>query len=1029
MSWSRSVRRRPAAAVVLAALALVSTVVSVIAPLLLRAVEQASLDDALRGAGLARTSIAASAEIPVGSLTDAQGAVVATTSPASDHRRWLPHVVVAESSASVSYPVPGATDSTTRAVQLAGLSNDCHRLGLRDGRCPTGDDEVLAARGSGIATGARLPVTVQSVPQQTRTFRVVGTYDPDTRVGRIAGGAGKLFGSGGNGDPDLVMSLGGFDRLSLEGTVWSVATLAPGLQLDDVRAVVQDVSDVSDATLTTTGAASSVSVQQRIDALVDHVADGNDAATVVVAVAALQAIVLAWFAQGVVVGRIGQARAAEWGLARLRGLPARRRLGAVLLEPAIATLVGALVGTAAGSGLAVVCAPLLLGAHAPAIQPFRAPVGLALAAALLGSLVALVVASSRAARVPLVDLLRRVTEPRTLSRAGAVVQAVALVAAVVGIAAVVTQPRISGPGVALLAPSLVAVLLGVVALRVGVAVVRRRASRPARSLTELLVVRRIARTPSVLTTAVMVVMGVALTVSSTQTAVLAVRLADDHAAASLGAATVLDVAVGDGTSFQQAVRDADPSGRSAMAVETTTGGSGVGRLVAVDTTRLGAVGSWNTAWGGRDVASVERALRPASGPSLRITGQRLSVTLAEVGAPDGQAAQTIATADPDDVDLVAVVQAGDGWHRVDFGGVRAGTLTSPDGAVPCRDGCRLAWLGIASHASEATPYGLGATVTAISVDDRAVSTRWLDPDRWRDRIGEDSLPSGGPSATVGEHRTGLRVSWVDPTGQGTPSIAPRDATEPLPALVGSGTALQPFAGIRDAVVGVGLDGESLVLRVVGTAPTLPRVLGDGALVDLTTAGRVTDPRGVGTDHEVWVAPGAADRVTAALRAHDVTVTGHRTLGDAERRAERDPRVLGALVGVPVAGAALVLTLLVVAGVAAIGGRARRDDVRVLRTAGFGRRALRNALLLETFLPVAAATVVGAVAGTAATLLTAGRLPLRPDALPPMGVPVGPVTVLVVTVATVAIALAVSVVVARVGARPPGRRGGRDGGTA
>lgn len=1022
MFWSRSVRRRPSAAVVLALLALVATVVSVLAPLLLRAVEQTTLDDALDGAGVTGTSIAASAEIPYQRLSEAQGAVVATTSSASNARRWLPGVVVAESAAPVSFTVPGASPTQTSTVQLAGLSNDCRELGLRSGVCPSGPDQVLAATGSGLSTGTALRVSVMSVPEKTLTVRVVGTYDTGTRVGRIAGGVGKAFGSGGDADPDLVMSLGGFDTLLLEGNVWSVRTLRPGLRLDDVPAVVQDVADVRDATLSADGAESAVSVQQRIDVLVDRVADGNDAATVIVAVAALQAIVLAWFAQGVVAGRIGQARAAEWGLARLRGLPARRRLVAVLLEPVIATVAGAAVGAVVGVAAAALCTPLLLGGGAPAVEPFRAPVLAALGASLVGSLTALVVASSRASRLPLVDLLRRVTEPRTLSRTGAVVQAVAVIAAVVGIAAVVTQPRISGPGVALLAPTLVAILLGVVALRVGVAVVRRRAARPARSLTELLVLRRIARTPSVLTTAVMVVLGVALAVSSAQTAVLAVRLADDRAAATLGAASVLDVQVDEGTSFVQAVRDADPGGRSAMAVERTTDGAGVGRLIALDTTRLAAVSAWDPAWGGRDVATLERLLRPSTGTALRVTGDQLSVTLAEVGAPDGTAAQDVTTASPDDVDLVAVVQAAGGWHRVDFGGVRSGTLTSPAGSVPCDDGCRLVWLGLQSHSSEATPYGLGATITDIAVDGTTVGRSWLDPERWRNRIGENSLPSGGPSATLSERRTGLRVSWVDPSGQGTPAIQPRDAPEPLPAVVGRATALQPFAGVDGAVIGLGLNGESLVLRVVGKAPALPRVLDDGALVDLSTAGRVSDPVGTSADHEVWVAPGAQHRVTTALASHGITVTAHRTLADAERTAEHNPRVRGALVGLPLAGAALVLTLLVVAGVGAIGMRARREDVAVLRTTGFGPRALRRSVLLETFLPAAVAAVVGTVAGTAATLLTAARLPLRAAAVPPMGVPVGPVTVLVVTAVTVLVTLVVAVVIARAVTRTPATGG-------
>ncbi len=169
-------------------------------------------------------------------------------------------------------------------------------------------------------------------------------------------------------------------------------------------------------------------------------------------------------------------------------------------------------------------------------------------------------------------------------------------------------------------------------------------------------------------------------------------------------------------------------------------------------------------------------------------------------------------------------------------------------------------------------------------------------------------------------------------------------------------------------------------------------------------------------------------MTAALVERGVTVTGRHSLAAAERRAERAAPVLGALVGVPTAVGALVLVLLVVAGAGAIGVRRRREDVAVLRTAGYPPSAVRRAVLLETFLPTAAATVLGAVAGTLATLLTAARLPLRDGAVPPMGVPVGPGTVLVVTVATTAVALLVAVLVARAGT---GHRALplRDGGTS
>ncbi|OEI70248.1 FtsX-like permease family protein [Curtobacterium sp. ER1/6] len=1020
--WARSIRRRPAAASVLAVLALVATVVSVLAPLLLRAAEQATLDDAVRGADPQAVSVAASAEVEIGTLSAAQGAVVATTAAAGDPDRWHDDVVVAETKAPVSRGDDGA-DAGERLPRIAGLSNDCRTAGLVAGRCPGGPDEVLVPSTSGTDVGTVLPLTVLDVPEQSFRVRVVGTYDPTSRVGRVVAGPNVRFGSGGDASPDYVMSLGGFDARALTGTMWSVRTLVSGLRLDDVPAVLADVDEAKDAALSADGAASSVSVREGVGELLGGVVAGNRSATLIVAVAALQAIVLAWAAQGVVAGRIGHARAAEWGLTRLRGLPARRRASAVLLEPVVATLVGAAAGAAVGLGIAALCAPVVLGPSAPPLEPFRAPVLLALAAAVVGSLVALVVASVRAARVDLVDLLRRATEPRRLSRTGAVLQAVAVAAAVVGLVALLTEPDVTGPGVALLAPSLVALLLGVVGLRAAVAAVRRRSRRPARSVTELLVVRRIARTPSQLTVAVVVVLGVALAVSSTQVAVLGVRLADDRAAASLGAATVLDVRVPAGRTLLAAVRAADPSGRQAMAVETASTGSGVGRLVALDTTRLGAVSSWDPAWGGRDLAELRRQLRPDTGPALRITGDRLAVTLADVGAPDGQAAGQVSTADPDDVDLVAVLQAADGWHQAVLGGPRDGMLTTGPGAVPCDDGCRLVWLGLANHATDGAPYGLAATVTGIAVGrgdsaDRPVDRAWLVHDRWRNRIGADTLPSGGPTATVSDAREGLRVSFVDPSGSGTPSIAPRDAPEPLPALVGADTAVVPQPGVADGTVGFGLDGGPLLLGVVGTAPALPRVLADGAMVDLTTAGLVSDPAGTAVDHEVWVAPGAADRVRTALARQGVQVEQTRTLADAQRRAERAAPVLGALVGVPTAIAALVLTLLVVGGVGVVGARSRRRDVATLRTAGFHPSGLRLALFLEVAAPAAVAAVAGAVAGTAATLLTAAKLPLRDGSAPPMGTPVGAGTVAVVLLATVVVTAVVAAALTSSATRTP-----------
>ncbi|MBE7163223.1 MAG: hypothetical protein INR72_18450, partial [Williamsia herbipolensis] len=653
------------------------------------------------------------------------------------------------------------------------------------------------------------------------------------------------------------MALQGFDALHFSGTMWSVRTLRDGVGVDDLAEVRNGLRAAEEAGLTAESADAAVTVVQHLGTVLDAVDRQHAAAALVATVTGLQSLVLAWCTQAVLVARIGRARSAEWALARLRGLTLRRRLTTVLAEPVAAALVGSAVGLALAVPVAAGIARLLLDEAVP-LEPRRAPVLVAAAAAVAGSLVALVVASIRPARLPLVDLLRRTSEPRTLSRTGAVVQAVGIVAASVVIAGIVTEQRITGPGVALLAPTLVAVLFSVVALRIAVPLVRvsagRRRSRGT-GAAGLLVVRRLARTPSALTAAVVVTIGVALAVSSAQTAAYAVRVQDDRAAAELGASTVLDVHVRSGVSFIDAVRhaaQADPGGTSrsvgpaAVAVESYTEGNGVGRLLAVDTAGLARF--WNADWGGRTASDVRRMLRPTTGPSLHVTGDHLAITLGDVGDADGARI----AADPSDTELFAVVENDRGWHRVVFGAPRDGTLTTD---APCEAGCRVVMLGIDSTEPSGAPFALGATVldlagTTSDGDTDRVTRAWLAPERWRDRIGDASTPRERPSGAVGERSDGLRVNWVDPTGTGRPAIATRDVPEPLPALVGAATDAEPFPGIAHATAGIGLDGSVQLLRVSGRAPSLPRVLDDGALVDLELANRATDPAGAVADHEV-----------------------------------------------------------------------------------------------------------------------------------------------------------------------------------
>jgi hypothetical protein len=537
----------------------------------------------------------------------------------------------------------------------------------------------------------------------------------------------------------------------------------------------------------------------------------------------------------------------------------------------------------------------------------------------------------------------------------------------------------------------------------------------------VLVLRRLARTPSALTTAVMVTVGVSVALSTCQTAVLAVRLQDDRARATTGAATVLQVDVPDRLPFLDAVRRADPSGRQAMAVEHLDGGVGVGRLLAVDTTRFAAVSATDPSWAGRTDDAVRRTLAPAHGPSLTLRGDRLALTLAHTGAIGGSTAPSFR---PDTTDVAVTVQNASGWHRLTLGEPRDGVLRSGPGALPCADGCRLVWIGLVSNDPEGQAYGAATTITGIATStgsgaDRAVSSDWLSPRRWQDRVGSGGDASTRPTGAVFAAEDGLRVSWADPAGGGSPSITPRDAPQLLPVLVGASSRVLPFPGIEHALSGIGLDGETQVIRASGRAPSLPRILDDGAMADLGVAGRVADPSRSVADHEVWLTPGSHPTVLAALRAEGVRVTGTRTLAAAERHAARHPVTLAAVLGVPVAGVALLLTVLAVLAVGLVGARTRSTDLAALRSAGVDDRETRRALVLGAFLPAAVGTVLGAVAGTLATLLVAARLPLRDGAAPPVGLLVGPGPVVAMVVGTALLLLVTAVVTARAEQRAGG----------
>ncbi|CAN5250049.1 hypothetical protein BH09ACT1_BH09ACT1_22140 [soil metagenome] len=972
--WVRSVRARPAAAACLAVLSAGAVILSTLAPLLLSAVEQFTLTDTLAATSPARTSVIGLAEVN-GGLTRIPLVAVKEIAAAVPHRLYAPGQIVVEANESFAWTI-NSTVTPPQEVSLSAPGAGCGKVRMVAGHCPTDDGQMMVA--ATLARSAKVSVgdavTVSTSGFSLGPFAVSGIYDSTTSGGRFLAHPSAEGGLASRATPDLVISHDQFQKLRFDGVAYSLSRLRLGLRMGDIDAALDGVDAAQTASGGLAGARSSARVHADLREIIVPLDAKHAAAAVTLSIVALEALGLAWFAESLVIQRIGRARAGEWGIARLRGLPRHRWLATVFLEPSIALLSGAILGAVASPAAASVAARLILGPGA-IVDTFQPAFGAVIGLALAGSFVALVAASIRSARLPLAELLRETTEPRQLSRLALIAQtAVVLVTAVV-IYTLITGGRVRGAQVGLLAPGLIAVFIGIVGLRVAVLLVRRMTQRPPRSLTGLVVGRQLARAPSVLYGAVVICVGVAVAAFSVQFAVLAVDTQKARAEASVGASTVLTVDVPGSVSFVSAVRAADPGGKTAMAVEEVSGGEGSARIIAVDSSRLAAVSSWSPEWSGMSSSRLIRRLAPKTGKSLLVQGSQLALTLADV---DDGAKNPINPA----VRLKLVLQNSSGWHTVNLGMPEAGTKVR---TIPCVSSCRVVWFGTVDSEIEPQPYRADFTLTAVSTDKQPDLSAVLVPDNWRNRIGSISTASQPASGKVTATSTGMRISFSDEDGTNIASIASRDAPEPLPVLAGPEAKFIPFAGLGDAYSGTGLDQSSRVITLVGRADVLPRLMGNGVLADLTLMSRISNPAGSTAAKEVWLAPGRHPAVLKALRMAGIRITGRESLATVTTTFEREAPTRAAVLGIAIAIVALLLTLLTAIALRIVGARGRQRDWQSLRAAGVSKARLRNMLRTDVFVPAAIAVVLGIGAGILAFVLIAPRLTLVPgvSALPPV----------------------------------------------
>lgn len=965
----RGIRYRAARSAVVFVLAVAATTAAVLAPAYTRAAQESVLTDELRATPSQTLGLTIrSAAIDVADL----GGV---TMPLVRHRPTLAAVTgtpYRQAVASVVLDsVTGEPDST-----VLYRSGACARLRVVSGRCPTGGTGVMmdaaTARHYGLSVGdpVVLARNLDADPPETRaelTHRIVGLYTVrDLDDPYWWGAAGYL-----TYDPPTPQRKERVPALVAGGAAaasWPGAT-DPAAELDvPVDAGAIDLTDVGPlrheiASAERAAGRSEADLRTELPAVFDTAAREERAVGTSVPVVAVPLVLLCWFVLYLMVASLTEDRGPEIALAKLRGFGTRGTVRFGLGEALVLIVAAAPVGLAVGLALVEVFARTMLAAGTD-VEP-RWPVLAVTALALAGAVVAAVLAARRTVRAPAMSLLRRVPERGRW-------RATMVEGAVVALAAAALYQVLSDPGswLGLLAPPLLALVLGLVAAWLLTLAVRRRLRaargrlRPARLLGYAQLARRpIARRVVLAVTVAVSLLGFAATAwdvagHNRQ------RLADDE----VGASRVYDVSAPGPHALTAAVDRIDPHGRYLMAAMETGVhyGDGAVSVLAVESDRLPAV----AAWSGRSGSDVRALAARLAGPRVAPVTVRgtLQLTVRTDQLPTGKP-----------MEMAALVARPDTAPReVLLGTVRPG---SHDYAAPlpgCSAGCQLVGLGLARYPGDYTRETAGVTVTAARDSGGPL-------DIGLDRTGHwEYVPASGSTAT-------LRLSTADGLAMRYAGSDPYDAiamsaTAParLPTVLAGGAPADDTGADRFSFPAFG--GGPVPFTVTARADVIPRAGGHALLVDLTDAQQTllhqaADIDDSGVSYQVWAGPDAPAGLADRLAAAGLTVHGEDTLARTDALLGREAPGLALRLYLIAGIAALLLAAGAVLLTAQVGAAGRRYEMAALRVAGVAPAELRRAVRHEYQLLLGVPLLTGLVSGAlgAVLMLPTMRLVTSTDA--------------------------------------------------
>ena len=624
----RGLRWRLGSSLAVLVVAIVATAGAALGPLYATSAEDSLVRDGLATADPVTTGVQSRGNVAGQTqFTPAQVADAVLT--LSDNPVLDPWYAASTLALTVKDGTPRVGDRAIGLAQVGWHRGQCEGVVIVSGTCPTRRGEAmistrLSADG-GIPLGAKIRLGITSDPADD-TVTVVGTYDAATAKPSVWGldRPGQLAVGLAPDAPDRFDEIV-VDQQTMERSNGDVAAAsfraieADRVHLGSLPALRSAVEEATSPALVEGAEIRALAVSglpQYLDELQPQLDSVRAASFAVTA----QLVLLAWFVLFLIIAATGDERSGEIALAKLRGMTPRSTLFFGLAEPLILLLVALPIGLALAYVADVFLTARYLGPGTAVA--LTAPVVLALAVCFLGGAAAAALAARGILTAPVLEQLRRTGGRRAKLVRSTAVDATAVALAAAGI---YELNRGGSDALALVAPGLIALAAGLLAVRAlpWFARIEVTRSRQSRDVASFLSSRNIARRPSGLRIVVLLSLAVGLAVFAVDGWTVAAANRADLARAEVGAPLVLHVNASSPGALLEAVAAADPTGTQAMAAASTDNGEG--GLLTVDATRLGAVATWDPAWVGSNRADIGEALHPPQSTAPLLVRGRLAL--------------------------------------------------------------------------------------------------------------------------------------------------------------------------------------------------------------------------------------------------------------------------------------------------------------------------------------------------------------------------------------------------------------------